>query len=379
MPGQRDKFMGMEIEFFPVGEGSTAGDAITLRYSDGYGGYRIMVIDGGTDSSGEAIVNHIRTVYGTTTVHDVVSTHPDTDHSCGLRAVLRELTVERLWVHCLWSHAPEIVHLFSDPRWTVAGLQGAIRDRYPVISELVELAEAQGTTIREPFAGEYIGPFLVLAPQRATYQHLIPQFRKTPDADVEYLKELNIWLDRRKSGFLSGLLEKAEEFVENWVTESWYGERLKDGGVTAAENESSTVLLGDLGSVRILLTADAGINALNWACDNADSLGVPLQPLDLVQIPHHGSRSNVSPQILDRLLGPIVTEGLSRGTTAIASVPKDDTKHPRKMVTNAFLRRGAGVSVTQGRKLRLHDNMPARFNEGQLTVLPLFAQVEDYA
>jgi hypothetical protein len=137
--------------------------------------------------------------------------------------------------------------------------------------------------------------------------------------------------------------------------------------------------LGDVGSVRILLTGDAGINALNWACDNADTIGIPRQPLDLVQVPHHGSRRNVSPQILDRLLGPIVDEGISRGITAIASVPKDNTKPPRKMVTNAFLRRGAGVSVTQGRKLRLHDNMPARFNEGQLTVLPLFAQVEDYA
>lgn len=371
--------MGMEIEFFPVGEGSTAGDAITLRYSDGYGGYRIIVIDGGTDASGEAIVNHIKTVYGTMIVHDVVSTHPDTDHSCGLRTVLRELFVERLWVHGLWSHAPEILHLFSDQRWTAAGLEKAIRSRYPVISELVHLAEAQGTTIKEPFAGERIGPLVVLTPRRDIYQYLVPQFRKTPDADVEFLKAIKIWLDTPKSGFLPGLLERAGELVENWVTESWYGERLKDGGVTAAENEASTVLLGDFGSARILLTGDAGINALNWACENADLFDLPMQPLDLIQVPHHGSRRNVSPQILDRLLGPIVEEGRSRGTTAVASVPKDDTKHPRKMVTNAFLRRGVVVSVTQGRKLRLHDNMPARMNEVQLNVLPFFEQVEDYA
>jgi beta-lactamase superfamily II metal-dependent hydrolase len=371
--------MGMEIEFFAVGEGSAAGDAITCRYTDQQGYYRVMVIDGGTDASGQDIVDHIKTIYGPdTVVSDVVSTHPDTDHSCGLRAVLRELPVERLWIHGLWWHAPEIVHMFSDPRWTADGLAKAIRDRYPVVQELMELAAGQGAAILEPFAGEQIGPFTVLSPSREVYQHLIPQFRKTPDADTDYLREQGIWLGTPKGGVWNALLEKAGEITESWVAESWYHERLKEGGVTAAENESSIVLLGEFDGIRVLLTGDAGINALNWACDYADYFGLPRNNLKVIQVPQHGSRRNVSPQILDRLLGPILVEGSPSTTYAIASVPKDEAKHPRKMVTNAFLRRGAAVSVTRGEKARLHAHMPARGNEGPLNVLPFYTQVEDY-
>lgn len=371
--------MAFEIEFFPVGEGSTAGDAITLRYVDlGTGNYRVMVIDGGTDASGEAIVAHIKNVFGEhTVVSDVISTHPDTDHSCGLRAVLRELPVERLWVHALWEHAPQITHLFHDV-WTAADLEKEIYEQYPVIGELFELADAQGTQIYEPFAGQVIGPFTVLSPDQGTYQHLIPQFRKTPNADTDALKDLNIWIGAPKGGFLNALAEKASALIENLVKESWYNERLKDGGITAAENESSLVLLGQFGSSRILLTGDAGLNALNWACDNADAWGLPMAPFDLVQVPHHGSRRNVSPAILNRLIGPILLEGSVETQKAIASVPKDDSKHPRKMVTNAFMRRGAGVRTTQGQKYRFHDNMPTREGETPAKPLGFYTDVEDY-
>lgn len=371
--------MGYEIEFFPVGEGSTAGDAITVRYADAAGYYRVMVIDGGTDASGEAIVSHVKNVFGEhTVVSDVVSTHPDTDHSCGLRVVLRELKVERLWIHGLWHHAADMLHLFANTNWTAAGLAKAIRDKYPVIDELIQLADAQQTKIFEPFAGAQIGPFTVLSPNRATYQHLVPQFRKTPDADVQRLKDLNIWIGAPKGGFFRSLAEKGGELVENLVKESWYYERLREGGITAAENESSTVLLGRFGDDQVLLTGDAGLNALAWACDNAEHLGLAMGPFGLIQIPHHGSRRNVSPAILNRLLGPIQLEGSPPQLMAVASVPKDDSKHPRKMVTNAFRRRGAGVITTRGSKFRAHSGMPERPGEGPAQHLAFFTDVEDY-
>src|SRR5687768_2696766 len=97
--------MDYEIEFFPVGDASRAGDAITVRYFDGTE-FRVIVVDGGTDASGQAVVDHIRRYYGPNTVVDeVISTHPDTDHSCGLRTVLQQLPVRRLWVHGLWHHS----------------------------------------------------------------------------------------------------------------------------------------------------------------------------------------------------------------------------------------------------------------------------------
>jgi hypothetical protein len=69
-----------------------------------------------------------------------------------------------------------------------------------------------------------------------------------------------------------------------------------------------------------LLTGDAGINGLTWAADWADSLGLPLQNFSFVQIPHHGSRRNVGPAILTRLLGSMQQENdptRSRTTNSI--------------------------------------------------------------
>jgi beta-lactamase superfamily II metal-dependent hydrolase len=328
--------MNFEIEFHRVGDLTKAGDAITIRYNSD-SGYKVIVIDGGTDESGKRIVEHIRTIYGpNTVVSDVISTHPDSDHACGLREVLRELPVERFWIHGLWYHAKEITPLFQDSRWTVAGLREAIRSEYPVIVELFDIAQEKGIPIYEPFAGLTIGPFTVLSPNKPTYQHLIPQFRRTPTPNREILKQRGIWLgDETKMRVAAGFFTKSIEKITKWVADKWDLELLKEGGITAAENETSTVLFGDFGKTTILLTADAGVSALTWAADYADKAGLNLKSTALVQVPHHGSRRNVSPSVLDRIVGPKLPPGSPPIKKAIVSAPKDDEKHPRKIVLNA--------------------------------------------
>jgi hypothetical protein len=91
---------------------------------------------------------------------------------------------------------------------------------------------------------------------------------------------------------------------------------------------------------RVLLIGDAGVRALTWAADDADEFGLSLRQFTFVQVPHHISRRNVGPTILNRILGPIVPEGNER-FAAFISAPPDDTTHPRKIVVNAFKRRGA--------------------------------------
>jgi hypothetical protein len=76
-----DGKLNFEIEFHPVGDASRAGDAISVRYGT-EGSYKALIIDGGTDDSGEAVVRHVKSVYGDhTIVSDVISTHPDSDHA----------------------------------------------------------------------------------------------------------------------------------------------------------------------------------------------------------------------------------------------------------------------------------------------------------
>ncbi|RZI42480.1 MBL fold metallo-hydrolase [Herbaspirillum sp. HC18] len=370
--------MGFEIEFHPVGDGTKAGDAITVRYGQ-LGQYKVIVIDGGTEESGQVIVDHIRKYYGAdAVVSDVISTHPDTDHCSGLRVVLRELPVERLWIHGLWYHAAEMLELFAEKRWTADGLAAAIRKEYPIVEELISLAFERGIPVHEPFAGAAIGPLTVLSPNKPTYQHLVPQFRKTPDCDIDLLKARGIWINNVNATSLGAIFKVLAEAVTNWIPETWYDERLQEGAVTAAENESSTVLYGNFDGSALILTADAGVGALNWACDEAARLGLDIASARLIQVPHHGSRGNVTPSTLNRLVGPILPQNSPEVKRAIVSAPKEDDKHPRKMVLNAFKRRGAGVRSTQGVRYRYHEGMPERGDENSAKVFGFFDQVEAY-
>jgi hypothetical protein len=98
----------------------------------------------------------------------------------------------------------------------------------------------------------------------------------------------------------------------------------------------------------------------------------------MVQVPHHGSRRNVGPTILNRLIGPGVSEGQIPHFTAVVSAPKDDSAHPRKIVMNAFMRRVALVLGTQGVATCFGSGFPQRAGYGPATPLSFFPVVEAY-
>ena len=53
-----------------------------------------------------------------------------------------------------------------------------------------------------------------------------------------------------------------------------------------------------------LLTGDAGIPALTEVAKQLDAEGFDYSQLGFIQVPHHGSKRNVGPSILNRLVGP---------------------------------------------------------------------------
>jgi beta-lactamase superfamily II metal-dependent hydrolase len=369
--------MACEIEFLPVGDGTRAGDAIVIRYGEP-DDYKLMVVDGGTTEAGENLVAHLRKHFGKdVTLEHVVLTHSDSDHASGLREVLREIPVSNFWLHVPWLLSDEAIHLFKNKNWTKEGLAAAIKKEYDIVAELLELATEAKCECYYPFQGSSIGPFVVLSPSRATYTYLLPQFDKTPDPDQAALEQANMWIGKPPSGLLAILMEKAAKKIDKWITESWEVERLKDGGVTSASNESSVVLYANYSGQKILLTGDAGINALTWAKNFATKSGYTLKQFDFVQIPHHGSRRNVGPSILNDLIGPILPKD-TQSFTAFVSAPKDDENHPRKIVLNAFIRRGAKLCATQGSSKVFWGGFPVRPGYSTANLVDLSPQVEDY-
>lgn len=355
--------MGIEIEFIPVGENTKNGDAIIVRYGE-EGKYKIMVVDGGIKDSGRKIVEHIQLYYETSYVDYVVNTHPDSDHASGLITVIEELEIGELWMHLPWEHSAKIRELFKDGRITDNSLSERIKASLNKAHQLYEVAREKGIPVYEPFEGAHIGEFKVLSPFEDWYiNYLLPDFPNLPER-----KEQNV-ITKAFSGAYARLLE--------WIDETWDKETLSENyDSTGARNESSVVLHADIDGYKVLLTGDAGKQALHNSADYAEGIGIDLRECIFVQMPHHGSRRNVSPSVLDRIIGEKIPEGIQPNTTTFVSVSKQTEDHPKKVVVNAFIRRGAKVCETRGSTIRFHKNMPARSGWTAITPLSFNPDVE---
>lgn len=367
--------MGFEIDFLPVGNGDSSGDAIAVRWGIP-GDYRVLVYDGGTRESGIALVEHVKEHYCTTRVDHVVSSHPDADHASGLSVVLEHLDVQRLWLHRPWAYSPVIRHYFDDGRITVASLAARLQDKMRAAHDLEAIARRRGILIEEPFAGKAIGPFQILSPGRGWYVHsLVPAFEKSPGATTHRPPGLP-----PASAGIIGALALAPTNIGRWLVENWFVETLRDDVTTTAENESSVVLYGHFGGHGVLLTGDAGVEALHRTAVTAEYCGLDLPgTLKFIQIPHHGSRHNVSTAVLDRLIGPRQGfTGVPPDRVAYASAGKDSKSHPRQAVMNAFWRRGFQPFGTRGTALNYSYQMPLRPGWGPITPVGFSERVETW-
>jgi len=403
--------MGYEVDFLAVGEGEKSGDAIALRFGNLYGKRNeqtVIVIDGGYQESGERLVEHIKYYYKTTKVDLVVATHPDGDHASGLSVVLEKLDVETLWMHQPWKHTNDIAKLFIDGRVTDNSVRKSLRESLEAIGKLEKIAKSKRIPIIEPFVGlkDKSGCFSVLGPTINFYESQLPHFRSTPDPrehplladrlflDEPYSKVFGVqelcffqkWMlpdPREDSARILQIPANNRNFVKI-VAESWDYETLSNDGETSAENDSSTILLLTFENQRLLFTADAGIPALTEVVDRLENKNFDFSTLNFVQIPHHGSRRNVRPSLLNRLIGyPIL--GYPK-KSRIASVPKmafvsaamkGAPKHPSKQVTNAFQRRGYEVHTTQGTDKCYRYDAPVRASWIISTPVEFYTKVED--
>ena len=364
--------MPYEIDFHSVGNGSKSGDAISMRYFDAVTrSFRVIVVDGGYGETGQKLVEHIRLNYGTSYVDHVVSTHPDNDHISGLTSIMEELKVGHLWLHIPFMHSEAMLRYFLSSRWTLDGLRSRLCSEYPAVLNLIDLAGRQNTKIEGAFQGRQIGPFTILSPSRHFYEGLLPQFRDTPQEDRDILAVLG--------QLISGVGRRVTRQVLRIVPEDVYVETLQEGGITAAENESSVVLGGVLDAGVILLSADAGILGLTAAADYADAIRLPLgSALKLFQVPHHGSRNNISPTLLNRIIGPMANLRSRANTWCVVSAGPMDEAHPRQVVINALLRRGLEPASTREGSLLYVSGMPIRSGMKPLTYLPFSRRVEAY-
>ena len=316
---------------------------------------------------------HVKKYYGTETIDFLVCTHPDQDHASGLSVVMENMTVNKVLMHCPWDYVDYIYDLVTDGRITKESLKRKLIEGHPYAYKVYEQAVSKGIPIHHAFSdreNHEIPCLHILGPSSQHYVNQLVNFRSitevTEDVDPN-------------DGLLKGLLEAAQKAI-NYLSEAWDDEKLVDpaADATSSENNSSVVLCFDFDGKKHLFTGDAGVSSLDMAASRMDSLGLPLQDFSFVQAPHHGSKRNIGPTVMNRLLGSPSWGQPEPTYTCFISVAKEgEPKHPNKRVTNAFARRGAKVIATQGVPMcYFSSGVPSR-GWGAATPLPFYSEVED--
>jgi hypothetical protein len=352
-----------EVDFLQVNS-ARSGDAIAIRYQ--FGQYRsVHVVDGGYTSTAPVLASHIRNRFGTNKINHMVVTHPDQDHAEGLATLAEIMDVDYIWMLRPWIYSPFLLPYFA--RYSSAeNLTERLRECFPYIDALEKVAIRRGIEIKEPFQGEQIGAFKVLAPSPARYFQLVINSDKTPQPTP-------------KMGILAGLFDIARPVIK-FIKAGWGSEKFS-AEETSTENEMSVIQYANFNGRSVVLTGDAGRDGMHEAADYAPQAGLFLPGVSEFQTPHHGGRRNVNTHVLDRWLGPVLPQLLPEGSErfrAIICASKEDADHPRKAVRRGLLHRGAKILTTEDHHIWISGgDVPARPDYHPLPNSPYPDEQED--
>ena len=298
----------------------------------------------------------------------MICSHPDQDHASGLIEVIEKFEIGKIIMNIPWNYIDDIWDNINDRRISKESLEKRLKDDYPYVAEIEKLAKEKGIEIIEGFEDKQINENLkILSPSKEFFIELLKKSKKT-----KYLDESDY-----KSNTYTKPVKSILSKITNWIKELWNKDSLKEDVETSEENEMSIVLLGDMEENKFLLTGDVGLKGLEKAIEKGNKIGIPLTEVNFYQIPHHGSRHNLSPSIMNKMVGNIVSEGIKLKKVAYASVAYE-SDYPRKAVVNAFIRRGVQVYKTSGYTLNRSFLMPKREGWSSIPELPFSEKVEDW-
>lgn len=357
--------MAFEFDFFRVGESSKAGDAILLRFGDLSGNtqnFNTILIDGGTKAVGKKISEHLIAHYNTTKLDMIISTHPDGDHIAGIVSLMEDLNIDigSVVMNRPWLHVEKMSEYLNDGRITENSFVLRLRKAFRMASDVERLAKDRGIDVVDGFEGfnAFSNSLHILGPSEEHYKEMLMASDKTP--------EMSESLQKEASSVMKALAETAAEAAKIKVKETLDVELLENPTeyLTSFINNTSIIMSINLDKRRSVLTGDAGVEGLDAAFEYAEMNGIGLSDLFIFQIPHHGSRRNIGPALLDRI----------SGKRAVISSPKKWDSHPSKMVINALIRRNWEVYCTSGSVSRFHHGAPDRDGYDKIKAQQFFGE-----
>jgi len=275
-----------------------------------------VLIDGGDACYASTVLAFLKE-RGVSYLDHIVCSHPHDDHGAGLIEVVssKNIRLGQAWMHLPWNHVDmsNLSTALNESTATAKKVVKIINESIETASSLYDAFVARGVEPTEPFKGQQIAFLTVCSPTQEFYESLLCDF-----TDYEKLAQFESDLASHDRSIL------LEEIFE----ESAVGGL--GGAPTEPENNSSTILGTISDGGKFLFTSDAGVEALTMAKEAYD-----LSNLRWMQIPHHGSRRNVTEELIEYF----------KPKTAYVSA-SGTKKHPRRAVVNAFKNVGATVYST---------------------------------
>jgi beta-lactamase superfamily II metal-dependent hydrolase len=256
-------------------------DASIIRYFNEYNEEIVIVIDAGRRKDGNKVVEHIHTYTNKKRVDLAICTHPDNDHIGGFFKLIEKVKIDEFWIHNPEKHIAAIRNL-TESYELDDKIEKALIDVLENLrdsEDIFTLLKEHGIRTKEPLAGlEYNkAPLKIVGPTREHYQAMLSKFR-----DKDILLE-DIQTLKKSMSLLEMMSDTPEEIIDAKNDKS-------------AENNSSVIILFTPNDRRYLFTADAGPDALEQAHKNYD-----LSNIYWMQIPHHGSKYNITSSLIQKL------------------------------------------------------------------------------
>lgn len=338
--------MAFEIDLLPVGSDKKSGDCIAFRYGDLKAGKKrqiVVVVDGGYASTwDDTLKPHLKKYYnceydGKLHIDLVILSHTDMDHVSGLVEMAKDedVVIGYIMMHEPWNElSPSLFKYVNNSK----NLKNRLGDAFDKAKELSDLTKDVSRCALNPNEYSFNGAtFTILGPSEKFYKTCIANCEKTP-VKVDSVRELP-----QAQSTIGGL--EFEKYKEGHIT--W-----DDSENTSPINESSLIVLFEYEGVKVMLTGDAGKEGLRQAIAFADKKGIKLNDCTIIKMPHHGSRKNVNPEIMDRF----------RGSNKLyySCATNDIGHHPSMRLINMLNEKGFKQLSTSGSTLHWGKEAPDR-------------------
>ena len=330
----------MELTFLDARQG----DAIWVRWGEG----RQLLVDMGTSGTGRALADRFRALPEDQRAFELlVVTHVDTDHIGGVLTGLVDpgepvpVTFADVWFNG-WEHLNGLVPADErSPLEPMGGVQGELLTTW-LRDHAWNDAFGRGAVIRSDTTLPSVElpdglTITVLAPVQERLADLVPEWQLAVAAALEKGTLTDV------SPGLEAMGPSTAPTLESAVDLALLSEDPFKVDQSSA-NAASIVLVLEHDGKRALLTGDATASEL---LGGLALLGAGERvPLDLVKLPHHGSRNNVSRELVQAVDCPLWVFS-SDGTTF---------RHPDAIAVSRVVR-------DSGPEPHLVFNVPSTFNQ----------------